>query len=142
MHPWVAYGIMPLFALANAGVALGGNLPAALTHRVSLGILLGLVLGKSVGITAFAWLAVRLRIAVLPRAVTWPLIYGAGWLGGIGFTMSLFVAGLAFDDERLAIAKLGILTASLAAGLGGLLILNAVSGQQRTLPLEASTSEL
>jgi NhaA family Na+:H+ antiporter len=124
LHPWVAFGIMPLFALANAGVAINAGALEAELHPVSLGIVLGLVLGKSVGITLFSWLAVRLGLAALPSGVTWRHIYGVGWLGGIGFTMSLFIAQLAFPGgELLSLAKVGILTGSLISGVGGWLIL-------------------
>jgi NhaA family Na+:H+ antiporter len=91
---------------------------------VSLGVALGLIIGKQVGILLFSWLAVRSRLAVLPHTVTWRQIYGAGWLGGIGFTMSLFIAGLAFvDASLLSAAKVGILTASTIAGIIGWLLL-------------------
>jgi Na+:H+ antiporter, NhaA family len=123
LHGLVAFGIMPLFALANAGVSLGGGL-ASITSPISLGILLGLILGKPLGITLFAWLAVRTRLAVLPADASWMMIHGAGWLGGIGFTMSLFIAGLAFDHPALLTqAKLGIFAASLLAGSAGWLLL-------------------
>ncbi|MDQ3701895.1 MAG: Na+/H+ antiporter NhaA [Chloroflexota bacterium] len=126
LHPWVAFAIMPLFALANAGVTLGGDLRAVAADPVALGVFAGLVVGKQVGITAAAWLAARAGLAALPEGVTWRQVYGAAWLGGIGFTMSLFIATLAFGDEaRLAAAKLGILAASLAAGLVGWGILRA-----------------
>jgi NhaA family Na+:H+ antiporter len=122
----VAYAIMPLFALANAGVRLGGG--SNLFHPVSLGIIAGLVLGKQLGITFFTWLNVRLGLATLPDGVTWAHIYGVGWLTGIGFTMSLFIASLAFGvSPLLSTAKVGILTASVIAGVGGWLILRASS---------------
>lgn len=126
LHGIVAFGVMPLFALANAGVPLtGGEGGAALSSPVTLGVLLGLVIGKPLGITLFSWAAVRAGLAELPGGVTWRLIHGAAWLGGIGFTMSLFVAGLAFTEapDLLTEAKLGVLMASLAAGLGGALLL-------------------
>lgn len=126
LHGIVAFGIMPLFALANAGVSLtGGGQGAVLSSPVMLGILLGLVIGKPLGITLFSWAAVRSGLAALPRGVTWRLIHGVSWLGGIGFTMSLFVAGLAFTEAPalLTEAKLGVLMASLAAGLAGALLL-------------------
>ena len=91
LHPWVAFVIVPLFALANAGVALGGGLGAALREPVTLGVVAGLLLGKQLGVTGAAWLAVRAGLADLPEGVTWRHVYGAGWLAGIGFTMSLFV---------------------------------------------------
>jgi NhaA family Na+:H+ antiporter len=126
LHGVVAFGIMPLFALANAGVPLGlGQLAAGDSTQVALGVALGLLVGKPVGITLFAWAAVRLGLASLPDAVTWKSIAGAGLLGGIGFTMALFIAGLAFSGapELLVAAKLGILGASLIAGLAGWLVL-------------------
>ncbi|HET8655486.1 MAG TPA: Na+/H+ antiporter NhaA [Longimicrobiaceae bacterium] len=125
LQPWVAFFIIPLFALANAGVHIDASTGSALTHVVTLGVVLGLVLGKPIGITLFAWLAVRLRVAVLPASVGWRQIHAVSWLGGIGFTMSLFVAGLAFGEgsELLDAAKIGILTASvLAAAAGGVML--------------------
>ena len=111
---------MPVFALANAGVVLDGDLLANLSESITLGIILGLLLGKPIGIVLASWLAVRSRLASLPEDVSWAQIHGAGWLAGIGFTMSLFVAGLAFSDEALlTMAKLGILTASVFAGIAG-----------------------
>ncbi|HKV07031.1 MAG TPA: Na+/H+ antiporter NhaA [Thermoanaerobaculia bacterium] len=126
LHGIVAFIIMPVFALANAGVRLGGgDFATALSSPVMLGVLLGLVLGKPLGITLFSWAAVRMGVATLPNRVTWRMIHGAAWLGGIGFTMSLFVAGLAFPGmpALLAAAKLGILAASLGAGLCGWILL-------------------
>lgn len=126
LHGIVAFFIMPLFALANAGVRLsGGELATALSSPVTLGVLLGLLLGKPLGITLFSWAAVRLGVATLPSRVTWRMVHGAAWLGGIGFTMSLFIAGLAFPGmpDLLAAAKLGILAASLIAGICGWLLL-------------------
>lgn len=119
LHGAVAFVIMPLFALANAGVALGGLLDS-LSLPVTSGIVLGLVLGKPIGITLMAWLAVRFGLATLPAQATWRALHGVSWLGGIGFTMSLFIAGLAFADQGLLdSAKVGILGASLVAGLVG-----------------------
>lgn len=119
LHLPVAFGIMPLFALANAGVSLGGGLASA-TSPISLGIVLGLVVGKPLGITLFAWLATKAGWAERPLDASWTMIHGTGWLGGIGFTMSLFIAGLAFDDPALLTqAKLGIIAASLLAGAVG-----------------------
>ena len=126
LHPWVAFVVMPVFALANAGVALsGGEIASATTDRVTLGVLLGLVVGKQVGVTLFSWLAVRLGLAALPSGVTWQHVYGASWLAGIGFTMSLFVAGLAFgESDSLERAKVGLLAASALAGAAGWLLLS------------------
>jgi NhaA family Na+:H+ antiporter len=128
---WVAYGIMPVFALANAGVVLGGDGLAHLTGPISLGIIGGLVLGKQIGITLFAWLSVKAGIALLPDGVNWRHIYGAAWLGGIGFTMSLFVATLAFGESpELEASKIGILAASLLAGTVGYLLLKGVGSRE------------
>ena len=126
LHGIVAFGIMPLFALANAGVPLGtAGLGGGDGTTVALGIALGLLLGKPVGITLLAWLAVRLGAASLPEGVSWRMIGGAGLLGGIGFTMALFIAGLAFANEPalLVAAKLGILGASVVAGVAGYIAL-------------------
>jgi NhaA family Na+:H+ antiporter len=121
LQPWVNYLVMPVFALANAGVAFE---KFELTNSVSLGIVAGLVFGKQIGITLFSWLSVKLKLAHLPRQVTWFQIYGVAWLGGIGFTMSLFIANLAFRDQvDLDQAKLGILLASFIAAIGGLVLL-------------------
>ena len=137
LHGVAAFGIMPLFALANAGVPLGlGGLDAPDGMRVALGVGIGLVLGKPIGITLSTWLAVRAGVATLPDAVTWRAIGGAGLLGGVGFTMALFIAGLAFTGraELLLAAKLGILAASLLAGVGGWLALRSGSHPQRDRP--------
>jgi NhaA family Na+:H+ antiporter len=125
LHGVVAFGIMPLFALANAGVHFGADLFASLSLPVTLGIVLGLVLGKPLGITLFAWLATRVGVAALPSDSSWRSLHGVSWLGGIGFTMSLFIAGLAFQSspELLDSAKVGILTASILAGLTGWVVL-------------------
>jgi len=124
LHPWVTFFIMPLFALANAGVRISGNLAESLSAPVTLGVTLGLVFGKPLGVTLAAWLAVRTGVAALPQGTSWRHIHGAGWLAGIGFTMSLFVAGLAFaEGDLLMMAKLGILTGSLCAGAAGAALL-------------------
>jgi NhaA family Na+:H+ antiporter len=124
LAPWVAFLIVPLFALANAGVALSLDIGRLATDPVILGVVLGLVLGKQLGITAAAWLIVRSGLATLPHGVTWHHIYGAAWVCGIGFTMSLFIADLAYGGaEQLALAKQGILAASVIAGAGGYVLL-------------------
>jgi len=128
LHPWVVFAIVPLFALANAGVVVGEDFAATLLNSVSLGIVAGLLLGKQLGITLFAWLAVKSGVSQMPRGVTWPHIYGAAWLAGIGFTMSLFISDLAFADRPLLkVAKVGILTASLIAGIAGWSIIRRTS---------------
>jgi NhaA family Na+:H+ antiporter len=124
LHPWVTFFIMPVFALANAGVAIPREFGAVLLQPVTVGVILGLVFGKPLGVFLASWLAVRIGFASLPEGVTWRHINGAGWLAGIGFTMSLFIAGLAFTSESLLdMAKLGILIASLCAGIMGILFL-------------------
>ena len=128
LNPWVAYLILPIFAFANAGVQIQGNLVEALTQPVALGILAGLVLGKPLGITLFAWLAVRIRLADLPKGVTWKQLFAASWLAGIGFTMSLFIASAAFDSAAmLAVSKVAILVASLLASAAGFGLLSVTS---------------
>ncbi|MDP2181135.1 MAG: Na+/H+ antiporter NhaA [Actinomycetota bacterium] len=123
--PLTSFIVLPLFALANAGVTLVDyDVGALLLEPVTVGVFLGLLVGKTLGITAFTWLAVRFRLADLPAQVGWAHIVGAGMLGGIGFTMSLFVSNLAFRGELLrAEAKLGILLTSVIAGVLGYLVL-------------------
>ena len=124
LHPWVAFVIMPLFALSNAGVKLEGDFFEALTHPVTVGIVLGLVIGKQVGVTLFSWVAVRFGFAALPYGVTWLQFYGVALLGGIGFTMSLFITNLAFTSDLLTTeAKIGILVGSAISGIIGYLVL-------------------
>jgi NhaA family Na+:H+ antiporter len=122
LHPWVAFAIMPIFALANAGVALQ---PAAAKHGIAWAVVAGLVLGKPLGITLFAWFAVRSGVAQLPAGVTWRSLFGAGCLGGIGFTMSLFIAGLALEGTPLDAGKIGILVGSTVSAMLGPVILLA-----------------
>jgi NhaA family Na+:H+ antiporter len=129
--------IMPLFALANAGVSFSGSGLSVLADSVVLGIFFGLVLGKQAGISLFAWAAVRSGLAALPPDLRWRHIYGAAWLGGIGFTMSLFIANLAFAGSALlSSAKLGILGASLVAGGVGWAILRGTGGRGARAPSE------
>jgi len=133
LHPWTSFLIVPLFALANAGVAIRGELGAMVVEPVFLGILLGLVIGKQVGISLAAYAVVRLGLASLPDGVRWRHIYGAAWLGGIGFTMSLFVAGLAYGEgSALAVTKVSIVGASVVAGIGGYLVLRRGSSTDET----------
>jgi NhaA family Na+:H+ antiporter len=124
LHPWVAYGIMPVFAIANAGVALGGfDFDMAGTLTVMIGAFIGLLVGKPVGITLASWIAVRLGWCQLPADTTWRGILLIGCLGGIGFTMSIFIANLAYDSVALLnAAKLGVLAASGCAAVLGLVV--------------------
>ncbi|MCA9736237.1 MAG: Na+/H+ antiporter NhaA [Gemmatimonadetes bacterium] len=124
LQPWVAFGILPLFALANAGVAVPADPLGAVRDPVATGIALGLLVGKPVGILLAAALVVRLGWAALPGGVTWRHLHGASWLCAIGFTMALFIAGLAFGPApELDTAKLAVLAASTVAGLVGWLLL-------------------
>ncbi len=126
LNPWVAYAILPLFAFANAGVPLGSGFSQLLTSPVTWGVVVGLVVGKPLGITLFSWLAVRVGVALLPPAINWRQIVGVAWLGGIGFTISLFVAELAFGADPLGdAARVGILAGSVVAGAIGYVILRA-----------------
>ena len=130
LHPVTAYLILPLFALANAGVHIEGNILEMLFHPISLGIMAGLVLGKVIGISLFSRLMVALKLAELPEGVSWKQIYGAGLLAGIGFTMSIFISGLAFGGGELAqIAKIGIFGASLISAIAGLLVLRSIKSK-------------
>jgi NhaA family Na+:H+ antiporter len=124
LHPWVAFLIVPLFALANAGVTITPEVVGIPPDPIILGVFLGLVLGKQIGITTATWLVVRSGRAVLPAGATWRHIYGVAWLGGIGFTMALFIAELGLETPaQLAMAKVGVLLASIVAGGGGYLLL-------------------
>lgn len=136
-RPWMSYLVLPAFALMNAGVALSGEfIRQAFTSGVTWGVMLGLLAGKVVGVTGLSWLAVRVGWAALPGGVGWRHIIGAGLIGGVGFTVSLFISGLAFTNQVLVEeAKAGVLAASLIAGLGGYLFLwlvgrGATTGRQ------------
>jgi NhaA family Na+:H+ antiporter len=120
LHPIVIYFILPLFALSNAGVHIEGSIIELLMHPVSIGIIFGLVLGKFLGISVIIRILVKLKMAVLPENVTWRQIYGMSFLAGIGFTMSIFIAELAFSDPYLImVAKVGIIFASVLSALFG-----------------------
>jgi NhaA family Na+:H+ antiporter len=124
LHPWIAYGVMPVFALANSGIVIGSGFLTSIINPVSIGVSAGLVIGKFIGIISFTWLMVKLKFGVLPHESTWKHIAGVALLGGVGFTMSLFISGLAFENVvYIEQAKYGILIASLFAGIGGLMIL-------------------
>jgi NhaA family Na+:H+ antiporter len=138
LHPYVAFLIMPLFALANSGVSLGGIGLEALTNRVSLGAALGLFFGKQLGIFLFTLLALRLRLAPMPGGASLGKLYGVAVIAGIGFTVALFIAGLAFPDPGLLDqAKIGILLGSLASGVVGCLILRFSAPEGGKLQQEA-----
>jgi Na+:H+ antiporter, NhaA family len=141
IHPWSGFAVLPLFALANAGVALSGSaLSDALSSRITWGVSLGLLIGKPIGVAGASWLAVRLRIAARPDDMTWPHLLGVGVLAGIGFTVSLFIAELSFaTDEQASEAKVGILAASLLAGVLGFLVLRLLT--HPPAPAETSAAE-
>jgi Na+:H+ antiporter, NhaA family len=124
LMPWNKYVIMPVFALANAGVILGVGAARSLADPISVGVICGLILGKPIGIVLFSWLATQSRIATMLDGISWRQIAGVGLLGGIGFTMSLFIANLAFGDTpALEMAKVGILAASITSGVAGAVVL-------------------
>ncbi len=124
LHPWVAFLVVPVFALANAGVSFAGIELAAFAAPLPLGIALGLFLGKQLGIMGFAWMAVKSGFASLPAGIAWLQVYGLSMIAGIGFTMSLFIGNLAFaSPEQLAAVKLGVLSGSLISALGGIMVL-------------------
>ena len=124
LHPWVAYLILPLFGFANAGVSFAGVSWGALGHPVTLGIILGLFVGKQVGIFGACWLAVRLGVARLPEGTDWLALYAVAILCGIGFTMSLFIGALAFDDPgHAASLRIGVLAGSLISAIAGIAIM-------------------
>ncbi len=128
LHPWTSYLVLPLFALANAGVQVsGGTLAEAILSPIVLGIVVGLVVGKPIGISLAAWLTVRFGLAALPAGMSYRMLVGVGVVAGIGFTVSLFIAGLAFDGARLELAKTGILGASSLAGMAGYVLLRCVT---------------
>lgn len=131
LHPWTSYLVVPLFALANAGLILNiGGIADALTSRLTMGIVAGLVIGKLVGISGATWLAVRSGLGRLPEGVNWRHVMGASAVAGIGFTVSLFITALAFDDPGLVDeAKIGVLFASMLAGLIGVTILVTGRGE-------------
>ena len=127
LHPWIAFGIMPIFAFANAGVSLEGMSFGSLFEPIPIGIALGLFLGKQAGVFGFSLAAVKLGLAKLPPDINWRMIYGTSVLCGIGFTMSLFISTLAFDSsitDDAASARIGILVGSFISAIAGYLILS------------------
>ncbi len=124
LHPWVAFLVLPIFAFANAGVSFAGMSADALTASVPLGVALGLLIGKPVGVVAMAALALAIGAASMPVGTNWRSLIGVGCLTGIGFTMSLFIGSLAFDSaERMNEVRLGVLIGSIASGLAGFALL-------------------
>jgi Na+:H+ antiporter, NhaA family len=131
MHPYVALAILPLFGLFNAGVSFRGLTPAVLLSPLPLGIIAGLFFGKQIGIFTFSWVAVKTGLGRLPQGATWLMMYGVALLGGIGFTMSLFIGSLAFSsDALLTETKIGVLCGSLFAAIAGFLVLRRASARR------------
>jgi NhaA family Na+:H+ antiporter len=120
LHPWVAFLIMPVFAFANAGVTVEIS---DFTNPVAIAVIVGLFVGKPLGIVLFSWLAVRIGLARLPEGVGWGAITGGGFLAGIGFTMALFIAGLALGGNILDAAKVGIIIGSVISAIIGVSLL-------------------
>jgi NhaA family Na+:H+ antiporter len=140
LTPWATFVVLPLFALANAGVALQGDAGQLLQGPVALGTLAGLVVGKPLGVSLFAWLAVRLKLAEMPESVSPRQLFSASWLAGIGFTMSLFLANAAFEgDVALQAVKLSVLLASSLAGVVGATFLWLTSAELRAATPLAGT---
>jgi NhaA family Na+:H+ antiporter len=138
LHPWVAFSILPFFAFANAGVSLDGLTPSALFAPVPLGIAAGLFIGKQLGVFGFTYGAVRLGLARMPEGVSWLQIYGLSFLTGIGFTMSLFIGTLAFDEmEHATGLRLGVLIGSLLSAVGGYVLLRMTSPSIERTSVEA-----
>lgn len=126
LAPWTSFFVVPLFALANAGISFDGvDIGEAITSGVALGVALGLVLGKTFGVTIFAWLAVKAGIGSMPRGANWQMMTGLAMLAGVGFTVSLFITELAFEAQSplVDLAKIGIFIGSAVAGVGGYLLL-------------------
>lgn len=126
LHSLVAFFVLPIFAFANAGINLSGVGVEQLLHNVPLGIALGLFLGKQIGVFGFCWLAIKLKLTELPQNMNWGSLFGTAALCGVGFTMSLFIGSLAFDETPLTLLfneRLGIILGSLASGIAGYIIL-------------------
>ena len=140
MHPWIAFAVLPLFAFANAGVSLAGLSLAKLIAPIPLGIVAGLVVGKPLGIFGATWLAVASGLAPKPEGANWWQILGVGMLGGIGFTMSLFIGMLAFADAKQGTQlRLAVLVASLVSAIAGYLVLRVSAPARRELQATASS---
>ncbi len=141
LHPWVTLLVVPLFVFFNSGIVMDARAFVDLSTPASLGIILGLFLGKQLGIMTATWAATRLGAAHLPRDVTWPQIYGVAVIAGIGFTMSLFVTVLAFPSQEIAAnAKLAVLTASALSATVGLIILHAATRRSKTSSISAESA--
>jgi NhaA family Na+:H+ antiporter len=139
LKPWVTYAIVPAFALANANVSLRGLSLSSLTGSIPLGIIAGLFLGKQLGVFLFSLGAIKIGLAEAPGRTTLAQLYGAAILTGIGFTMSLFIGTLAFDDETIMVqVRLGVLIASLLSGVAAAAILSFVKRSEVAVPSPAA----
>ena len=135
LHPWVSYGILPLFAFANAGVSLAGLSMSSLLEPVPLGIAAGLFVGKQIGVFGMTFAAVKFGISSMPEGTTWPQFYGIALLTGIGFTMSLFIGTLAFEDPSYAPGvRVGVITGSILSAVAGYLILRLATRRPPDAP--------
>ncbi|MBT8444934.1 MAG: Na+/H+ antiporter NhaA [Gammaproteobacteria bacterium] len=142
LHPWVAFAILPVFAFVNGGVDLTGMTPASLLEPVPLGIILGLLVGKQLGVFSFAWLSIKTGIAALPQNVSWGQLYGTSILTGIGFTMSLFISSLAFEEVGMGYNRsdrLAIIVSSLVCGAIGYAVLKLFSVAKERRAMADST---
>jgi NhaA family Na+:H+ antiporter len=134
IHPWVAFTIMPLFALANAGIVISSDFFTAIQNPVTIGVIVGLVLGKFIGVLSFSWLMVKIGWSALPLNARWNHVIGVALLAGVGFTMSLFISGLAFSNNQyITQSKYGILLASVTAGILGVIVLTRTAKNQTGL---------
>jgi Na+:H+ antiporter, NhaA family len=138
LHPWVAFGVLPIFAFANAGISFVGITAETFLQPITLGIMLGLFFGKQIGVMTITWLACTLKISRLPDHVTWPQYYGMALLTGIGFTMSLFIGTLAFTDPSLATpVRLGVLSGSILSAIAGVIVLLLTTGKEAPAPAKS-----
>ena len=141
LHPWVAFMVLPIFAFANAGLSFKGITLEAMLSPVPLGVALGLFIGKPVGVLTMSFLATRSGLARLPADISWPQLAGVAWLTGIGFTMSLFIGGLAFDNAALLNeVRLGVIAGSIASAIAGCMIIAAASREKRSARPRAATA--
>jgi Na+:H+ antiporter, NhaA family len=133
LHPWVTFFILPVFAFANAGVSLAGVTVSQAFGPVPLGIALGLVLGKPIGVLLASWCAIKAGAASLPEGAGWSHILGAGMIAGIGFTMSLFIGSLAFPDSASATdVRLGVICGSIVSAIAGYVFLSRLSNRSHS----------
>jgi NhaA family Na+:H+ antiporter len=140
LTPWATYLVLPIFALANAGVQITGDIPTIVRRPIFLGIFFGLIVGKTIGISLFTWLAVKIGFALMPERVKWPQLISATTLAGIGFTMSIFIASSAFlPGELLSVAKVSIMITSVVAGALGYVFL-VFTSRERDRITELSTA--